>query len=444
MAAGPFSLTVNGVDYLGAFAGGSATTPYVVPDTVSLSKDGDGGGSTLSFEVVQEVTPSGTPWYVSIPDNAVVKFTDSSLSSDTTLFAGFLANVDATSNGGGQGTIAQVTCNSSVSLLDKIVVYKGKGTIGGIKGATTSTIKFAKGKTDKAILTALLQTYVNPRLGAKVSELFDPSSVASITSTCTINEEVVINIGTLRSAIETVKEMAEATDGIARRYYVDTRTKRLVYGKAPASASYADAPFKIVTTVSDNPTGGTATASTLNPRNLAVQYDHEQTVKNVVLLTSDSGADADTDADPYVRTYTGVGYAARTDAMTLSAVVEAATVSGKNKTTKLTNTAKAYYAERYKPRQSITFEVRGNGTATGQAYGYGAGTAQIGTASYTYVDRWDVGQFVDITAAHLGLSGLYRIESVEQSFESGSLIRRWSITCQTRPLGKLSQMKIGG
>lgn len=444
MAAGPFSLTINGVDYLGAFVGGSATTPYVLPETVSLSKDGDGGGSTLSFEVAQEVTPAGTPWYVSIPDNAVVKFADSSLASDTTLFAGFLANVDATSNGGGQGTIAQVTCNSSVSILDKIVVYKGKGTLGGIKGATTSTIKFAKNKTDKAILTALLATYVNPRLGAKVSELFDASSVASITSTCTIAEEVSITIGTLRSAIETVKELAEATDGIARRYYIDTRTKRLVYGKAPASAAYADAPFKIVTAATDSPAGGTATASTLNPRSLSVQYDHEQTVKNVVLVTADSSADADTDGDPYVRTYTGVGYAARTDALVLSAVVDVATVSGKNKTTKLTNTAKAYYSERYKPRQSITFEVRGAGTASGQTYGYGAGTAQIGTATWSRVDRWDVGQFVDISATHLGLSGLYRIESVEQSFEQGSLVRRWAITCQTRPIGKLSQMKIGG
>ena len=167
-------------------------------------------------------------------------------------------------------------------------------------------------------------------------------------------------------------------------------------------------------------------------------------MKNVVLLTADSKADADTDADPYIRTYTGVGYAARTDATVLSAVVDAGTVNGKSKTAKLTAAAKAYYSERHKPRQSVTFEVAGAGTASGQTYGYGAGTAQSGTASYVRVDRWEVGQFVDITATHLGLSGLYRIESVEQSFESGSLIRRWSITCQTRPLGKLSQMIIGG
>jgi hypothetical protein len=236
-----------------------------------------------------------------------------------------------------------------------------------------------------------------------------------------------------------VLELAQATDGIARRFYVSTSTRRLVYGKAPATSSFATAPFEIVTTATDNPTGGTATASTLQVRDLSTSSDHEQVRKVVVIATADSNADRDSNPDPYVRTFTGVGFAARSGLTTFE-ILDAATITKKNRGTALTNTAKAYFTERRLPQETVTFTVRGAGTATGQTYGFGAGTAQSGTASWVFVDRWEPGQQVKITADQLGLTGVYRVEAVTCGFEAGSLIRKWEITANRRRQGKASQL----
>lgn len=461
MAGGaPFQLTINGVDYLGAFAGGSATTPYVIPESVSLSMDADGGGSTFGFEVLQEVTPisggTATPWFSSIPDNAVVKFVDTTAGTalSQTLFAGFIGNIDAKLNGGGQGTIAQVECLNSSALLDRIVVWKGKGTVAGVKNAVVSTIKLKRNQTDKTVIQAILSTYVNPRLGSGISELFDPTITAGISSTATLNPtaadgDIEIPLGTLRAALDTVLELAEARDGKQRRYYIDNR-KRLVYGFAGAadsSVSYATAPFRITTAASDNPAGGTATASTLSVRDISLQLDHDSARKRGFFLAADSNADRDTDADPYVRTYSqvGVGFPARSGLVT-DALVDVPTVRGSARATKLNNAAKAWFGRRRAPIQTISFSVRGAGTAAGQTYGFAQGTAQSGTASYALVDRWAPGQWVQIYAPGLGLystTDLFRIEEVAMSFETGSLIRKFEVTCDRRPRGKASQLIVG-
>ena len=448
MAGGaPFQLTVGGTDYFAAYSGGSAETPYIVPDTVSMENDADGGGATLSFEVTQEVTPAAGPWFATVADNAVVKFIDTSLATDTTLLAGFLGNIDANLNGGGQGTVAQVSCLAPSSLLDRIVVWKGKQ--GTLRGGVVSTIIYKSGLTDLALLTSIL-ALVNTQIGAGISDLFNPASVASVTSTATINEKVEIPLGTLRAALDTVKELAEATDGIARRYYIDPRTKRLVYGKAPAASIYATAPFKIITAGIDAPQGGTATASTLLVRDLKVTYNHEDSRKRVFVLAGDALYDGDTEADPYVRTYTqtGIAFPARSGAMVTDEILDAPSIKGSlataakraDRQTKITTAARAFFTTRYKPVQTIEFTVRGAGTATGQVYGFGAGTAQTGAATYAYVDRWEPGQFVRIDAAGLGLADVFRVESVSMSFEAGSLVRRWDIKAERRRRGKLSQI----
>lgn len=450
MAGGaPFQLNIAGTDYFAAFAGGSATTPYVVPETVSLSQDGDGAGSTLfSFEVVQEVTPVGGPWYENIPDNALVTFVDTTLASNTTLFRGFVGNIDAKLNGGGQGTTARVTCLNSTSALDRIVVWKGKGTLAGVKNAVAASIKIKRNQTDKAVIEKILGSYVT--LGSGLSDLFDKSTYTSISSTATLNPtaddgDIEIPLGTLRAALDTIVELAQARDGKLRRYYLDPRTKVLVYGFANAadsSVTYATAPFKIITSGIDDPAGGTATASTLVARDMSVVNDHEITRKRVFVLAADSNADKDSDPDPYVRTYTGVGFASRSG-IVFDAVVEAPTVRGNKRAEKLTNAAKAYFSTRRAPMRTIQFSVRGAGTATGQEYGYSGGTVQAGSASYSYVDRWLPGQFVSIEAPGMGLSGLYRVEQVTMEFESGSLIRKWNITVEKRPRNGLASYVVG-
>lgn len=451
MAGGaPFQLDIAGTDYFAAFAGGSATTPYVLPDSISLSEDADGGGSTFSFEVIQEVTPVAGPWYTTIPDNALVTFVDTTLASNTTLFRGFVGNVEARLNGGGQGTIASVTALASTSVLDRIAVWKGKGTLSGVKNAVTSTIKIKRNQTDKVIIEKILSSYVNPVLGSGVSDLFDPTITSSITSTATLNPtvddgDIDIPLGTLRAALDTIVELAQARDGKLRRYYLDPGTKALVYGfanAADATVTYATAPFKIITSGIDAPEGGTATPSTLLVREMSAGYDHEAARKRVFVLAADSNADRDTDPDPYVRTYTGVGFTSRSG-IVFDSIVSAPTVRGSFRATKLTNAAKAFFAARRAPVRTITFTVRGAGTATGQTYGYAGGTVQAGSASYAYVDRWSPGMFVDITAAGMGLSGLYRVEQVTMEFEEGSLIRKWNITVEKRPRGSLSQYILG-
>jgi hypothetical protein len=86
---------------------------------------------------------------------------------------------------------------------------------------------------------------------------------------------------------------------------------------------------------------------------------------------------------------------------------------------------------------SFTYPSTGtNGTATG-----------IGTvASITLVPRWEPGQWVDVTAAELGLSGIYRVEQVDWRLEPSSFDQVISITFNRRPsktLTKLLKEKTG-
>jgi hypothetical protein len=456
MAGGvPFNLSVDGTDLLLANIGGSAESAFVVPDTIQLSADADGGGSQLSFEVEQRVTPSPggtpTPWYASLSDNAVVEFVDGTVgtANGQSTFFGFVANIEARLNGGGQGTIARVDCLSATSILDRIMVWKGAGTLGGIQNATISTIRIARSTYDDVAIKAILDNYVIGRLGTGISQLFDPTLQTEITRTALLNPDaadgdIEIPLGNLRAALDTILELAQATDGKARRYYLDNK-HRLVYGwgtAADAGLTYPNAPFKIITAGVDNPAGGTATASTLLVRDFSLSIDHDSVRKRAFILTADSNADDDTDPDPYVRLYTDVGFSARSGLVTDS-LVGAPTVRGSDRTSKLDNAATAYFATRRAPVQSIRFSVRGAGTATGQTYGYSGGTAQAGTASYVYVDRWAPGQYVEIEAPGLGLDGIYRVEEVSMTFEPGSLIRKWDITCQRRPRGLASLYLIG-
>lgn len=456
MAGGaPFQLTIDGVDYFAAFAGGSATTPYVIPESVTVSSDADGGGQTFSFEVEQRVTPGSGPWFTTIPDNATVKFIDTSLSSNTTLFAGFVGGVSARLNGGGQGTIATVECLTASSIMERVMLVRGTGTLAGVRGATVSVIRLRANRTDKVIIEELLDKYIKSRVTTiNMDDLFDATITTGISSTATIGPTdddgrvVEIPLGTWRAAMDTIMELAEARDGKQRRYYIDSQ-KRLVYGFASAadsSITYANAPFKIITTGTDNPAGGTATASTLFVRDLEVEFDHDSSRKRAFFLTADSASDVDTAPDPYVRTYTEVGFAARTGSMITDALVEVPTIRRARRATQITNAAKAYFARRHKPIKTIKFTVRGAGTATGQVYGYSGGTVQTGftegpngTATYGYVDRWAPGQWVSITASAIGLdTALYRIENVEMSFEQASLVRVWKITAEHRPIREAS------
>ena len=95
--------------------------------------------------------------------------------------------------------------------------------------------------------------------------------------------------------------------------------------------------------------------------------------------------------------------------------------------TSMNGTATATVVDNY----VFTYPSTGtNGTATGQ------GTV----ASITLVPRWEPGQWVDITAAEVGLSGLYRVEQVDWRLEPGSFDQIISVIFNRRPAKSLTKL----
>jgi len=98
-------------------------------ESVNLSSNGDGTGSTMSFSVLQEVTPAVGPWFELIPDNARIRLinkttgsTPSSTSSDV-LFLGVVAGITSRLTDSGQGSIADVDVGDANTILDRVAVF---------------------------------------------------------------------------------------------------------------------------------------------------------------------------------------------------------------------------------------------------------------------------------------------------------------------------------
>ena len=98
-------------------------------ESVNLSSNGDGTGSTMSFSVIQEVTPTVGPWFELIPDNARIRLinkttgsTPSSTSSDV-LFLGVVGGITSRLTDSGQGSIADVDVGDANTVLDRVGVF---------------------------------------------------------------------------------------------------------------------------------------------------------------------------------------------------------------------------------------------------------------------------------------------------------------------------------
>ena len=96
------------------------------------------------------------------------------------------------------------------------------------------------------------------------------------------------------------------------------------------------------------------------------------------------------------------------------------------------------YPNRAAPLRSITFSVRGADT-TNNPYGFANGYRQTAPSTFVLQSGWEAGQYVSIVADSLDLSGLYRIESLSMSFEAGSMIRKFDITCERVPRSPLKK-----
>jgi hypothetical protein len=241
--------------------------------------------------------------------------------------------------------------------------------------------------------------------------------------------------GTLRAALDSVVEAYSGMDSRDRRYFVDTRG-RLDYRLVDTLSvpTYATAPYKIITSGTQNP-NTTTEAATIFPYDLKVDWDY-RTTKEALIVTSSID---NTPGATRVQNYVDSGYTLRPVSPRFDDVVEAPTRST-NVQAELGRVATAFFLERHKPILSGSFTIRGAGTAAFNEYGFDNGYNQTGTATFALVEGWKPGQWVDISCSGLGLSGLYRIEQVDWGLESGSFTSFVVVTFNRRPASTLTHL----
>jgi len=473
MATHPFAILVDGVNsgvnILDDYSTASPTTPWVDPESVSLTQDANGEGGALSFDVVQVKTPAGGPWWKSgaVYDNARVRFQV----SGTTTFLGYITKIDAELSESGLGTRASVTAAAASTFLDKIIVYKGRLVTGTKNDYTGNFLIGASGTTDQAGVTALVakadavMAFSGGTSGRTANRLIvNTNTTPTYTGTAVAVGQLLIVPGTLRSALDTIKQAAEAVDGEERRYWVAPNGTINYARLGSATPTYATAPFKVVTTATYDPYGSASSAATLQVRNLSVSLDHDVIVKkarfimNEVISQYDAkiSGGAYTVSDPYGRVYDeaapdGAGMTTRNgprpETLITVTPVPRRAGSGVQWSDKITEYGKKYfgtdaYPNRAAPQRSITFSVRGADT-TRNPYGFVKGYKQTGVSTYALQDGWEAGQYVSIVASSLDLSGLFRIESLTMSFEPGSMIRQYEMTCERVPPNPLKKFLQG-
>jgi len=235
-----------------------------------------------------------------------------------------------------------------------------------------------------------------------------------------INQEAIQFPSTsLRSALDTVVETFGG-DAKERRYYIGLDgTLNYALVDTSAKPTYATAPYSIITSGPGTPNTTTAKA-TVAPYSLSVAYDHE-TTKNVMMTIPSTAGTPFTSVFSYddLVDNTGTAIFASRSGPILDEVVDYPTAV-KNPGAAVQRAAVAYFTERYKPLLSGQFTLRGAGTQSFNSNGFSSGYAQTGASSFALVSRWEPGQWVEVTSAGLGLSGLYRVEQVEWSLEPGS------------------------
>ena len=111
------------------YASGTARQQALVAqlDSLNLSSNGDGSGSSMSLSVLQETTPGGTPWFTLIPDNTRIRLcqknTGSTPGTADVRFMGVLYGIDSRLTGSGQGSISSLTIGDVNTLLDRLGVF---------------------------------------------------------------------------------------------------------------------------------------------------------------------------------------------------------------------------------------------------------------------------------------------------------------------------------
>jgi hypothetical protein len=449
--ANPFTLIVAGVT--GAGAGGdlltfpapaSTTTPYVDLGSLSLTLSGDGGGGSMTFDVIETKTPSGTtPWWRSggVHDNARVQFFDSRYSATTPLFLGYIDGIEAVMLENGVGTRATVNVTDADGWLEKTIIRNGKT---GIR-ATSFVDSFTLGSstsTDRDIINGLLArvfTLVNDSTTRQIlnTAVISGATRAIYTGTAQTIGKQTFKATTLQSALDQVAEAAGGIADVQYRYWIDG-DGRLNYGPKVAAPTYATAPAEIVTDPSSVQTGSAAAVTRLLARDLTVNLDHSDIVKGIFVQADSAYARYDSNTswpsaptnDPYFRTYNGTfsrngaGLASRNGPLPHEVFSAPKVVAKADRGATIGSLARATMVTRGKPVRTVSFTVAGADLAQTASpdweYGYSQGYALTAPATYTLVKAWLPGQYVKVNAPSLNCSNeILYIPSVTMKFADG-------------------------
>lgn len=307
------------------------------------------------------------------------------------------------------------------------------------------TVSIPGGLSETQAVTNLLALTNQYKSGDQpLQRVFSTSSTANITGGTVYANGPAIQFSScsLRSALDTVIETYAGSDVKERRYYVDlsgTLNYKLV--DAASKPTYANAPYSIITSGAGTPNTTTGKA-TVAPFSLSVNWDHS-TTKNAQFTLPAAGQGVPlTTVLAYSDMYDEDGarvFTTRSGAPVFDEVVDFPGASN-NQGAQIARAAAAYFIERHKPMLSGSFTLRGAGTAAHNQYGFSAGYAQTGVSTFALVSRWEPGQYVEITAAGLGLSGLYRVEQVDWSLEPGSYTQIITVTFNRRNPSDLASL----
>jgi hypothetical protein len=329
------------------------------------------------------------------------------------------------------------TIPASTSFTVSGAEIKGNPTIVTLNSPQANTLTIKSGQSEVNAVTQVLAAVSDYKADDQaVLRLVDTTDTTQIVGSGTqfSKTKTTLPTSSLRSALDSLVELFSGLDQRQRRYYID-QAGRLNWRMADpvAAPTYATAPYKIITSGAGNPNTTTA-AATIAPFDLSVNWDHD-TIKAMVF----NAATTSNSKPPVVQTYISAGYPDRPGAPKFDDNVDFPTAT-KDSQVEMIEAAKYYFLDRHKPLLSGRFTLRGSGDESFNANGFSAGYAQTGAATFALVSSWQPGQWVDVTSAELGLSGLYRVEQVDWSLEPGSYNQIITITFNRRLQNNLTSI----
>lgn len=437
------SVTIAYVNAGGSsFNGGPTGITVIDNNTFSMGVNQTFPAGTGNVNIVPtSITSAGSVFSVSIPAN-------SNFESGPVIITGVAGGdgpgrnlinrlwSNAVYSGGTSGTITidAGTALAGTSFDVTNAAIRGQGVVIPDGTLASTTITIAANETEQSVLTTVLG-YVDKVKGfdPAFQRLLNTAGTTKLSGSTDLRTRTAISFEpqSLRSTLDTIVEAFQGVDGKPRRYFVDVNGN-LNYASADDTAppTYATAPYKIITTGTANP-NTTSAAATVMPFNLQIGYDYHLSKAGIGLTNSGTAY------TPIATTYLDYGYTTRRGAPLFDGLIDEEDVTSEY----LGNSyraARSFFLQAHPPLLTGQFVLRGAGTASHNQYGFSAGYAQSGTATYALVKRWEPGQWVDITSAELGLSGLYRVEQVDWTLERGSFTQIITVTFSYKPQNTLS------